>query len=212
MESVLREFAALLMPLLIGALILGVILFFLLRRRRKSEKEVINAILDAASIPFFSQNLPELAKEVARSRRFARDFSVIVVEPAHQQLQRYPSNGVSSHYSTRKPLTAVEFLLCGPAIRDEMRATDLVSFDANNNRFIIMLPETEKSNANHTIQRIRKSLGSSLSTQLAIGTATFPSDGLIVEELINQAITSTDAILSAHSDSSFGIQQDMSSR
>jgi hypothetical protein len=53
---------------------------------------------------------------------------------------------------------------------------------------VILLPESNKVEAERAVQRLNKIIGKRISSQLAYGISEFPDEGLIVEDLVEKAI------------------------
>jgi hypothetical protein len=79
-----------------------------------------------------------------------------------------------------------EFFLCGKVIRDALRDIDITSYAAVNNQFIIVLPESTKSEAEDALRRIKRLAGRGANQFLA-EVAEFPNDGLILDDLVLHA-------------------------
>jgi GGDEF domain-containing protein len=145
--------------------------------RRKRNFQAIETILENAQIPFFKLGLPELEKEVARSRRFNRVFSLIVI-------CINDSLGKSNSHS----INVIDFVMLGPIIRKTLRSTDLIMYDKDNLRFIVLLPETDYVQSTQMVERFKQLLGNDLFKQIKFQAVTFPKDGLIVDDLITKAL------------------------
>jgi len=174
-------------------LLLGVI-WMIKRHRLNSEKDLVNSILRSVSIPIFSQSLPELKREISRARRYQNDLSVIIFRQCDQKtgMMHAASNHLHLNGHSKSPcMNRWDFLLCGPILRDSLRAIDLLTYDGAKHQFIAVLPETDKNHAVQTVNRLKKILGSALSEKMSIGISHFPKDGLIIEDLINLAMPYT---------------------
>ncbi len=174
-----------------GFLLLIGVIWIIKRQRLNSEKALIHTILSSVSIPIFSQSLPELKREISRARRYQNDLSVIIFRPCDQQTAVIREEQKRRHlngHSKSPCMNRWDFLLCGPILRDSLRAIDILTYNVSKQQFIAVLPETDKIQAVKTVNRLKKILGSTLSQKLSIGISQFPKDGLIMEDLINQAM------------------------
>ncbi len=168
-------------------------LFIFWQYRRREEKNIIDAFLKAASVPLFSTSLAHLKSEVSRSRRYQHELSVLIfrlLDAPEISLNRSEASARSAKngkMNAAPGMSRLEFLLLGPILKDAVRTIDLVTYDAGNNQFIIVLPESSKINAVQAANRLKKMLGSKIMQNLAIGIAEFPKDGLIIEDLIARA-------------------------
>lgn len=174
-------------------LVVLISLFIFWQYRRREEKNIIDAFLKAASIPLFSTNLPHLKSEVSRSRRYQHELSVIIFrlldapENSSDGSENPARSSKNGRMNASPGMSRLEFLLLGPIFKDAVRTIDIVTYDAGNNQFIIVLPESSKINAVQAANRLKKMLGSKIMRNLAIGIAEFPKDGLIIEDLIARA-------------------------
>jgi hypothetical protein len=162
---------------------------------RKSDRRTISHILEAAAIPTFILSLPRIKREIARVRRFQRPLAIVSIalngdssqenewRPVHGSTETHRRNSAGS-----EQLSPIAFALCGPVFQDALREIDITTFDRIHNQFVIALPETDKQRAFQMVNRVRKIVGESISKQLSFGVAEFPTDGLIVDDLVGCAM------------------------
>lgn len=179
-------------------IILVVIVFFMTlvylwqkRRNKKHSRHLESAILDAASIPSFHNSIGHLNKELSRARRSHRPLSIIVIEyhptVSGSYISRQSDDSKSLKITSHRGETDMtEFFLCGKVIRDALRDIDITSYAAVNNQFIIVLPESTKSEAEDALRRIKRLAGRGANQFLA-EVAEFPNDGLILDDLVLHA-------------------------
>ena len=172
---------------------LSISLMYLWQKRRnmKPSRYIEPALLDAASIPPFHKSIEHLNKELSRARRSHSPLSIIVIE--HHPTE---SSSNSSRLSDNSDSLSIiipsregdltDFLLCGKVIRDALRDIDIVSYAAVDNLFIIVLPESTKSEAEDALRRIKGIVGMEADQWLA-EVAEFPNDGLILDDLVAHA-------------------------
>lgn len=186
--------------ILIGGVLFVVgTLLYLKQRTFKNGIRTITSIVDAAGIPTYRNSLPLLRKEISRVRRYQHTLTVIVIH-AHDHLPEVSNDAMNDISmsenggieNTAKPFTQIEYLLCGRIFRDSLREVDLIVYDGAQNQFIIFLPESNRANAEKAVLRLSKILGTRISNQLYYGISEFPTEGLIVEDLIERAIESAD--------------------
>jgi cellobiose-specific phosphotransferase system component IIB len=152
---------------------------------RQKKFQAMETILTNAQIPFFNLGLPELEKEVARSRRFNRIFSIIVI------------SSKSDESKLKKAINLIDFVMLGPIIRNMLRSTDLIMYDKDNNRFIVLLPETDYIQSSQMIKRFKQLfVDSELFRQITFKIVSFPKDGLIIDDLIEKAQGKNDSAFS----------------
>lgn len=166
---------------------LGGIALWLYHRRRLLGHQSLSLLIDALSIPHYRKALPGLNRELSRARRFQRPLTVLVIRPLPGvALPGSPSgNGVP----TAKPLNQLDFLLTGTILRDSIREIDMLVYDGLQHQYIILLPETTREGARHTVNRLLEMGGDRVRGKTTIGIAEFPADGLIIEDLLQNAGT-----------------------
>ncbi|MCK6621266.1 MAG: hypothetical protein L6Q94_12320 [Calditrichia bacterium] len=188
--------------LLSGATLLSLLGIIWLRRRSwKRNLRTLSSITRAAAIPGYRNSFPQLNREISRVRRYQHPLAVIVVRPIHAHGGNHSphaiandagmsENGSAAH--SPRELSQIEFLLCGSIFRDSLREVDITTYDAANNQFVIMLPESTRFNAEKTINRLRAIIEERISNQLFFGISEFPEDGLILEDLVEQAVAQSE--------------------
>jgi len=147
-------------------------------------------------IPSFRRALPLMAKELARVRRYQRSLAILVLhlENNGYKISTNSAKKVAlldsiSYKSKSNPFQTAQFgfLLVATMLQDSLRESDIISFDAANNKFVILLPESDKAEALHAAQRLHNRFFRETSFELRVGAAEFPVDGWIVEDLVNNA-------------------------
>ncbi|MFC1942928.1 diguanylate cyclase, partial [Chloroflexota bacterium] len=128
---------------------------------------------------FFHQRLDE---EIARSSRFGEVFSLILLDIDH--FKKY--NDVYGHLAGDVVLKKV-----GSHIKHELRDTD-ICFRYGGDEFAILLPETPMESGKIVAERVRKVIEShsdwqGLPITISIGIASWPTDGVMKEELIQSS-------------------------
>lgn len=140
----------------------------------------------------YRETLPELAGEINRARRYRRPLSVAVMqfEASGGSLATVHvggnGNGSRNHSQAGYPDLVVAHLL-GAILRDTLRETDLVSYDAAGGRYVIMMPELAEAQAQRAVRRLNDLVLASLHTSMRVGVAEFPRDGLTLEEMVASA-------------------------
>ena len=170
-----------------GILFIILLVAWLKYRSHRADMRAISSILEAAAIPAYSHSLPQLRNELSRARRYKRPLSIIVIRPNGA----FTSTAETLHEdfndsSQLKRLSLIEFLLCGPILRDAVREIDITTYDGENNQFIVALPETSESQA--AVNRFRNIVGKTIASQMVFGIAEFPSTGLTMEDLVNHGM------------------------
>jgi hypothetical protein len=120
------------------------------------------------TLPFHRDAVALFESELARARRYERPCSVLVLRL-----------GSGARHSS------VEH--AGVILRRSIRENDVASFDAATERFILALPECEREAAQAAGERLRDFLRLRTGIEFVVGSATFPFDALILDDLIEAA-------------------------
>jgi GGDEF domain-containing protein len=75
----------------------------------------------------------------------------------------------------------------GSLLRASLRDIDIVSFDLAKNQYVVLLPETTLAKAERPVGRLNEMSLKQTGVSLLVGMAEFPTDGLIIEDLVNSA-------------------------
>jgi diguanylate cyclase (GGDEF)-like protein len=129
----------------------------------------------------------ELEKEIERSNRFSRNLSLIILD-----IDKFKYfNDTHGHIFGDKIIQSVARFLT-----ETIRKTDFVA-RYGGDEFVIVMPETEKSMANVSIERLQKKFSQDffenhqlpikIKISVSVGIASFPIDAKSVDELIHHA-------------------------
>jgi hypothetical protein len=121
-----------------------------------------------APLPLLRDAVALLESELARARRYERPCSVLVLRPGSG----------TQHASVTH---------AGTILRRSIRENDLACFDAATERFVVALPECTGSAAQAAGNRLREVLRVRTGADFVDGSATFPFDALILDDLIEAA-------------------------
>ena len=163
----------------------------------KTDRRTLSDIVEAAAIPAYRHLLPRLNKEIARSRRFEHPLTVLAIG-ANSNSSSHVDNALNGmavldgeiYSNNSKRLTQIDFFLCGAVFRDAVREIDITAYDGANNQFVIALPETPKPQAIQMANRLKNMVGEQMAHHLSVGIAEFPTDGLIISDLLDVAMRS----------------------
>ncbi|MBD3386981.1 hypothetical protein GF407_18905 [candidate division KSB1 bacterium] len=171
-----------------------IVLFYLQLKRRKTlalHSTLANQVLEISS---YQKNLPYIAKEISRARRYRHPLSVIAIELETEPL---PLRNTSLRDPERKRKLSemylmhtdqLDFILLGAILRDSLRESDMVTFDGKTNKFYLILPETSQKEAKAALHRLNSLVFQQTSlTRLRQGISTFPENGIIAEDLFSSA-------------------------
>ncbi len=130
--------------------------------------------------------MEELTKEAARSSRYHRNFSLLMVDIDHFKWV----NDTHGHQSGDAVLRSM-----GGILKDQLRVVDLVA-RYGGEEFAILLPETDASGVKLVGDRLRRAIaqtpfllpdGKEIELTVSIGIASFPLCARIPSELIKRA-------------------------
>lgn len=177
---------------LLTGLLFSIILLWLEMRNRQINHHIISTFLDAASIPSFRNSVEQINKELSRARRSGNPLSLIVIghHPARLEssIMSQPNHSeLPTVLNRRKKTDMTDFLLCGTVMRDALRDIDIICYAGANYQYVIVLPESSKTDADYALTRIKKVVNKNIADQLVAGVAEFPGDGLILEDLVGYA-------------------------
>jgi hypothetical protein len=127
-------------------------------------------------------------KELRRARRHQRPLSVVTLKLDPQSVQ------IALPRITKTVQQAMmnEYVLASiTRILDE-NVTDFGTIALRDNHFIVVLPETPGNEAPVVAKNLQQAIQKEMNIQLFTGTASFPSDAVTFEALVELAITNTD--------------------
>ena len=164
--------------LYVVGLLVGVA-FFVAWQRRPSNAWGVH---DTDMVPSYRKSMPRLSQELARMRRYERSLSVLVID-----IDRRPEDPEAPSVKRNGRELTVAFWHMGAMLRDLLRNSDIVTSDPADDRFVILLPETNGAQAELAAKRLRTPLAATTQLRVRMGVAEFPGDGLIIEELVKSA-------------------------
>ena len=180
------------------SVVVFVLLFLLARKRKETLRPKRHAASDLhlSAVPTFRKTKKDLANELARVRRYGRPLSILVLRLESDQLlldlkrslvADTGNGGVESYNQVMQTIQLV-FSLVGSILKESLRESDIATYDVPNNQYILMLPESTREQAALTVTRLKKLLFKRTAGHLVTGVAEFPTDGLILEDLISKAV------------------------
>ena len=187
--------------LLYGSVILavGLLATIALRKRRKvfpNGKRFISPELQVGAVPTFKRTLPQISAELTRVRRYNRPMTIVVLRIESDQLLvdlrrgllLQNENGRVNSYNYIIKTIQLVFSLVGSLLIESLRDSDIATYDVAANQYIIALPECDRAQAMQTVQRLKLLLFKRTAGHLVEGVAEFPTDGLIIEDLVKHAV------------------------
>jgi hypothetical protein len=154
----------------------------------------VAAILARAGVPTFHKTLPRLRDELDRARRYQRPLTVALVGDA-----RAIGGAVMDAAARRQweasplgPGSPLIPVLIAPLLSEVTRSVDIVTYASTLARCVIVMPEAGSSQAADAMRRMASLCTERAHVPVQACCATFPGDGLTLEELIRKAASTFD--------------------
>ncbi len=138
----------------------------------------------------FEEAAKVIQTELARSRRYNRPLSLVIIEPEQDAVgaEFQPVSRVNTGQEIQKQLARRYVMAQIAEILDkEARNTDTIVKQDKPDRFIILCPETQTSNTNTLIRRVVEKTRAQVGVQVGFGVAAFPEEAMTFEELLQKA-------------------------
>jgi len=164
---------------------------FLANEVAKNIRE-IDAIIEQVTFAGLGQKVfdvedaeKDIQLEFTRSRRYGRPLSLLVIKP----LAGTMNDVLRKKLQDLQSEMAERYLIANfaQAIGRVVRRTDMIIDQSQQNRFLILCPETAPEGITILAQRIQEAVSEQLSISAAWGGASFPNDALTFESLVEQA-------------------------
>ncbi len=143
------------------------------------------------------QASPLLSREIQTSRRTNHPLTVIVIEPQAQDAAVHltaTAREIQNIFVRRYRLVALARLLTR-----FIRSTDFALDQSDKGRILFVTPEINRSQVGDVVRRLAEHAHESLNVSLNWGSATFPDQGLTLEELVYQAEQDLKPYVKTHS-------------
>jgi hypothetical protein len=144
---------------------------------------------ESFDVPTYREAAPAIAAELSRARRFEHPLAIVVVSPHDPTGGREQSNG-SFTLRPRVEATPPLYFLLGALLRNVLRASDILSAAPEVLSYVVVLAETTHAGAENAVRRLREAFRGCSGTELRVGIATFPTDGVVMEALFASACES----------------------
>lgn len=145
---------------------------------------------DTPSIESLVDPFEALGTELGRARRYEHALSIVVVSPqALSEDGRETDGGSPGDVADRlgiRPRRALSYLTAA-GLREILRTSDIVCYDAADGRFVLGLAESDSLVGQRAMARVRRLFRSRLRIELVCGIAQFPTDALTLEDLVSIA-------------------------
>jgi len=165
-----------------------------LGRSRSGPKAVLEEATEIATrvagVPSLRRSLPNLARELARARRYARPVSLAILSLGSgrwSEEARSRNGDAASESELMTRTSQVATIVFGSVLQEALRESDIVTYVAAHNQYAILLTESTKAQARRALERLAALYHQRTLDHLRAGTAEFPADALTLEELIVSA-------------------------
>jgi len=181
LESTLGPIAA--------AAVSGALIFIWYWRRRQAAAIAKKSLYGSwhAAIPRYRRSLHRLTAELERGRRYHRALTVTVLAVDFDQHKQKKRNLISLSGNT-EVASQFFFSLVSSLLRDNVRGSDLVTYDVTNDYYVLLFPEATAAATEQTLRRLQQLVMQRSKVMLRYGIAEYPKDGLIVQDLVGRAL------------------------
>lgn len=161
------------------AVIAALVVTAVLLATRRMTRDVVAAVWSPdLGLPTYRAWFEVLRRELNRARRYQHPLAVVVTRLA----QNGALDDVSrARAANRGPLATMR---AGMLLRELLRDTDVVTYDPAEDRFVLLLTETDPGQARAAVARLDAIVHERAGATLRSGIAMFPQDGLITEDLV----------------------------
>lgn len=141
-----------------------------------------------------------LVGEFTRARRYEQALTIVVLTMV--QLEESPGGPGSNGDGPAGP--DVLPLLAALGLREALRESDVLCYRPMHGRFVLGLPQADGDEARQAMARVGELFRSRLQIGLVAGIASFPDDGLTLEDLENTALERAESVAARASSSGSG--------
>lgn len=139
------------------------------------------------SIPRYRRSLSRLNAEVDRARRYHHTLVVAVLFIDHEHHKKKQRNAHTLSVDVEFVAQFFFPLICA-LLRENLRGSDIVTYDVTNDHFVLLLPESGASAAEQLLSRLKHLVKNRTGVILRHGIAEYPADGLILADLVSRAL------------------------
>lgn len=131
-----------------------------------------------------------LVGEFTRARRYEQVLTIVVVSAVQhdESADRSETNGNGADGPDVLPL------LAAVGLREALRESDVLCYRPVEGRFVLGLPQSGGDEARQAMERVGELFHRRLHIDLMAGVASFPADGLTLEDLENTASERAEAV------------------
>lgn len=137
-----------------------------------------------------------LVGEFTRARRYEQDLTIVVltVVPLEESTGGPGSNGQAASNGDGAAGPDVLPLLAALGLREALRESDVMCYRPMHERFVLGLPQADGEEARQAMVRVGELFRRRLQIGLVAGIASFPDDGLTLEDLENTALGRVESV------------------
>ncbi|MDZ7287084.1 MAG: hypothetical protein ONB48_15665 [candidate division KSB1 bacterium] len=134
----------------------------------------------------YGKSLTRMVAELERARRYHRTLTltVLVVDYEGGKLRR---RGFSTLLGDTGLASQLLLSLISSLLRENMRSSDIVTYNVTEDRYLILSPESSLASAEQAVARLLHLISNRTKITLRFGIAEFPADGLILSDLVARA-------------------------
>lgn len=148
----------------------------------------------ALSVTSLQEALPELRWEIYRARRYRRPLSLAVLDMEREEGEEdradrtpQPSDGDGAPVLLETRIPHLASLLLGRILEGLVRQSDHVAHLPAQDRFALVLPETDRERAHRALARLTPLVKDRTGLPMRTGVASFPEDGFTLSDLLEEA-------------------------
>jgi hypothetical protein len=146
----------------------------------------------AGGVPTFQELRPQLERELRRARRYERPLGLVVfaLEPVYGVRDgRGGGNGTDAAgaggAAGTRYVAQLEFLHLALLLRDTLRESDIISYAPETREFLALLPEADQKATEQAAERVHRIIQPRLTSGVRANHASYPRDGLTLDDLVN---------------------------
>jgi GGDEF domain-containing protein len=130
-------------------------------------------------VPLLEKLRPLYESELRRARRYQRPLSLMILDIAVAE---------ALHGAAARTHRIAQCIRLGELLQEVLRETDLPGYEPATQEFVALLPEADSAAAEEVGERIRRLWSAQPgAVNLTIGMATYPEDGLLLDNLMDAA-------------------------
>lgn len=125
-----------------------------------------------------------LVGEFTRARRYEQVLTIVVVSAVQHDEPASEKSGTNGNGADKPDVLP---LLAAVGLREALRESDVLCYRPMEGRFVLGLPQSGGEEARQAMDRVGELFQRRLHIDLMAGAASFPADGLTLEDLENTA-------------------------